>query len=193
MFTFLCRQKSEGRSQRNLHFVMTNNKQTPHYDGCESSPDVGIETEQKLPNMKQGRDSKIALPEQTLKLKESDRDREISSLLAIASLQRALMVHRGAESVSTLKFLVTRARTSFKTVDESARCNLAHPPSSKGSSWARTQSSHLKAPSNALSMWASQEHLRMLDEQQRFLDQRARLYHHRYRMSSQGQAPRNLT
>jgi hypothetical protein len=171
---------------------MTNNKQTPHYDGCESSPDVGIETEQKLPNMKQGRDSKIGLPEQTLKLKESDRDREIS-LLAIASLQRALMVHRGAESVSTLKFLVTRARTSFKTVDESARCNLAHPPSSKGSSWAQTQSSHVKAPSNALSMWASQEHLRMLDEQQRFLDQRARLYHHRYRMSSQCQAPRNLT
>jgi hypothetical protein len=42
------------------------------------------------------------------------------------------------------------------------------------------------------SMWVSQEHLKVLNEQQQFLDRRARLYYDRCRLSSKCQAPRNL-
>jgi hypothetical protein len=42
------------------------------------------------------------------------------------------------------------------------------------------------------SMWVSKEHLKILNEQQQFLDRRARLYYDRCRLSSKCQAPRNL-
>ena len=41
-------------------------------------------------------------------------------------------------------------------------------------------------------MWVSQEHLKIINEQQQFLDRRARLYYDRCRLSSKCQAPRNL-
>ena len=42
------------------------------------------------------------------------------------------------------------------------------------------------------SMWVSLDHRKILNEQQQFLDRRARLYYDRCRLSSKCQAPRNL-
>jgi CRP-like cAMP-binding protein len=52
---------------------------------------------------------KITFLEQSLLLTSSESNRKI------ASLERALLVHRGAASTSALKFLVMRSRSAYKT------------------------------------------------------------------------------